>query len=224
MSERSGKPGAGAEPETEVTKAKTRRRRNKAGRGARPEESDFSSLTNHLLIAMPSLTDPNFAQTVALVCEHTDRGALGIVLNKPLPMRLSDVFSQMQITPASEIIAGQPVLRGGPVHTDRGFVLHRPGGRWDHTHKVSETIQVTTSRDVLPAMARGEGPTDAFIALGYAGWESGQLEREILENAWMSVPVDARVVFDLPFEERWSGAWRLLGVNVGQVSLTAGHA
>ncbi len=224
MGERSGKPGAGAEPETEVTQGEARRRRNKADRGARPEESDFNSLTNHLLIAMPSLTDPNFAQTVALVCEHTDRGALGIVLNKPLPMRLSDVFSQMQITPTSEIIAGQPVLRGGPVHTDRGFVLHRPGGRWDHTHKVSETIQVTTSRDVLAAMARGEGPADAFIALGYAGWESGQLEREILENAWMSVPVDAKVVFDLPFEERWSGAWRLLGVNVGQVSLTAGHA
>ena len=223
MGERGGKPGVGAQPTTEVNQGEVRKRGDKADRGARPE-SPFSSLTNHLLIAMPSLNDPNFAQSVALVCEHTDRGALGIVLNKPLPMHLSDVFSQMQLTPSSEIIAAQPVLRGGPVHTDRGFVLHRPGGHWDHTHKVSETIQVTTSRDVLAAMARGEGPEDAFIALGYAGWESGQLEREISENAWMSVPVDARVVFDLPFEERWSGAWRLLGVNVGQVSLTAGHA
>ena len=224
MGERSGKPGAGAEPETEVTQGETRRRRNKAARGARAEDSDFSSLTNHLLIAMPSLTDPNFAQTVALVCEHTDRGALGIVLNKPLPMRLSDVFSQMQITPSSEAIAAQPVLRGGPVQIDRGFVLHRPGGHWDHTHKVSETIQVTTSRDVLAAMARGEGPEDAFIALGYAGWDSGQLEREMLDNAWISVPVDARVVFELPFAERWSGALRLLGIDAGQLSLTAGHA
>ena len=117
-----------------------------------------SGLTNHLLIAMPSLVDPNFAQTVALICEHTDRGALGIVLNKPLPMRLSDVLTQMKLEPSTEDIAAQPVLRGGPVHTDRGFVLHRPGGQWDHTHKVSETIQVTTSRDVLAAMARGEGP------------------------------------------------------------------
>jgi putative transcriptional regulator len=192
-----------------------------------PAEDDLSKgggLTNHLLIAMPSLIDPNFAQTVALICEHTPRGALGIVLNKPLPMRLSDVLTQMKLEPSTEDIAALPVLRGGPVHTDRGFVLHRPGGQWDHTHKVSETIQVTTSRDVLAAMARGEGPGDAFIALGYAGWESGQLEREIRENAWTSMPVDARVVFELPYEERWTGAWRLLGIDVDRVSLVAGHA
>ena len=182
------------------------------------------SLTNHLLIAMPQLNDPNFAQTVALICEHTDKGALGIVLNKPLPMKLSDVLSQMKLEAKSEQIGEMPVLRGGPVHTDRGFVLHRPGGQWDHTHKVSDTIQVTTSRDVLAAMARGEGPSDAFIALGYAGWESGQLERELKENAWASMPVDARVVFDLPFEERWAGAWRLMGVDVDRLSPEAGHA
>ncbi|MGH8299382.1 MAG: YqgE/AlgH family protein [Steroidobacteraceae bacterium] len=174
---------------------------------------------------MPSLLEPNFVQTVAIICEHTpDRGALGIVLNKPLPMRLSDVLSQMKLEPSTELIAAQPVLRGGPVHSDRGFVLHRPGGQWDHTHKVSETIQVTTSRDVLAAMARGEGPGDAFIALGYAGWESGQLEREIRENAWTSMPADARVVFELPYEERWIGAWRLLGIDVDRLSLVAGHA
>jgi putative transcriptional regulator len=182
------------------------------------------SLTNHLLIAMPQLSDPNFSQTVALICEHTDKGALGIVLNKPLPMKLSDVLSQMKLEPSSERIAEQPVLRGGPVHTDRGFVLHRPGGEWDHTHRVSDTIQVTTSRDVLAAMARGEGPSDAFIALGYAGWDSGQLERELKENAWVSMPVDARVVFELPFEERWAGAWRLMGVDVERLSPETGHA
>jgi putative transcriptional regulator len=187
-------------------------------------ESPPGSLTNHLLIAMPQLSDPNFAQTVALICEHTDKGALGIVLNKPLPMKLSDVLSQMKLEPSTEDIGAQPVLRGGPVHTDRGFVLHRPGGQWDHTHKVSDTIQVTTSRDVLAAMAKGEGPSDAFIALGYAGWESGQLERELKDNAWASVPVDPRVVFELPFEERWTGAWRLLGVDVDRLSPEAGHA
>ncbi|MDB6106879.1 MAG: algH, partial [Gammaproteobacteria bacterium] len=185
---------------------------------------DDASLTNHLLIAMPSLSDPNFSQTVALICEHTDRGALGIVLNKPLPMKLSDVLSQMKLEPSSDLIAELPVLRGGPVNTDRGFVLHRPGGKWDHTHRVSDGIQVTTSRDVLAAMARGEGPTDAFIALGYAGWESGQLEREMRENAWLSMPVDSRVVFELPFEERWLGAWRLMGIDVERLSLVAGHA
>jgi putative transcriptional regulator len=194
------------------------------GGGSLLEAASGGNLTNHLLIAMPSLIDPNFAQTVAIICEHTTRGALGIVLNKPLPMRLSDVLSQMKLEPSSDHIGSQPVLRGGPVSTDRGFVLHRPGGQWDHTHKVSETIQVTTSRDVLAAMARGEGPSDAFIALGYAGWESGQLEREMRENAWTSMPVDARVVFELPYEERWIGAFRLLGIDVDRLSLVAGHA
>ena len=183
-----------------------------------------STFTNHLLIAMPSLSDPNFSQAVTLVCEHTDKGALGIVLNKPLPMRLSDVLTQMQLEPSNEEIAAQPVLRGGPVHTDRGFVLHRPGGEWDHTHKVSDSIQVTTSRDILAAMAKGAGPTDAFIALGYAGWDSGQLEREMADNAWFSMPVDARVVFDLPFEDRWLAAWRFLGIDVDKLSPVAGHA
>ena len=187
-------------------------------------DAQSGSLTNHLLIAMPQLLDPHFAQTVAIICEHTDKGALGIVLNKPLPMKLSDVLSQMKLEPTTADIAAKPVLRGGPVHTDRGFVLHRPGGQWDHTHRVSDTIQVTTSRDVLAAMARGEGPSDAFIALGYAGWESGQLEREMMENAWASMPVDPRVVFELPFEERWAGAWRLMGIAVDRLSTEAGHA
>ena len=183
-----------------------------------------STFTNHLLIAMPTLNDPNFAQAVTLVCEHTDKGALGIVLNKPLPMKLSEVLQQMQLEPLSTEIGAKPVLRGGPVHTDRGFVLHRPGGEWDHTHKVSDDIQVTTSRDILAAMARGEAPTDAFIALGYAGWDSGQLEREMRDNAWLSMPADARVVFELPFEERWLAAWRIVGIDVDKLSPDSGHA
>jgi putative transcriptional regulator len=183
-----------------------------------------TSLTNHLLIAMPTLADPNFSQTVTVVCEHTDKGALGIVVNKPLPMRLSDVLSQMNIEPLSEGIAAKAVLRGGPVNTDRGFVLHRPGGKWDHSHRVSDTVQVTTSRDVLAAMARGEGPEDAFIALGYAGWEPGQLEREIKENSWLSMPIDARMVFEVPYEERWSAAWRLLGIDKDMMSRVSGNA
>jgi putative transcriptional regulator len=181
-------------------------------------------MTNHLLIAMPSLSDPNFSHTVTLICEHTEKGALGIVLNKPLPMCLSDVLSEMKLEASTKQIAAKPVLRGGPVHTDRGFVLHRPGGDWDSTHRVSELIQVTTSRDVLAAMARGEGPTDAFIALGYAGWDAGQLEQEIRDNAWISVPADERVVFELPFEQRWQGSWQLLGVDVEKMSLVAGNA
>jgi putative transcriptional regulator len=183
-----------------------------------------TSLTNHLLIAMPTLADPNFSQTVTIVCEHTEKGALGIVVNKPLPMRLSDVLEQMNLEPRSDYIAAKPVLRGGPVSTDRGFVLHRPGGQWDHSHKVSDMIQVTTSRDVLAAIARGEGPEDAFIALGYAGWEAGQLEYEIKENSWLSMPIDARMVFDLPYEERWTAAWRFLGIDKDMMSRVSGHA
>ena len=134
----------------------------------------ITSLSNHLLIAMPQLADPNFSQTVSLICEHGEKGALGIVLNRPLTMTLSEVFEQMKIEPTDKRAADLPVLRGGPVHQDRGFVLHRPGGEWDSTHKISESIQVTTSRDVLAAMAAGNGPEKAFIALGYAGWEAGQ--------------------------------------------------
>ena len=186
--------------------------------------SDETSLTNHLLIAMPTLADPNFSQTVALICEHTDKGALGIVVNKPLPMRLQDVLEQMSLEAQDQVIAAKPVLRGGPVSTDRGFVLHRPGGEWDSTHKISDSIQVTTSRDVLAAMAAGTGPEKAFIALGYAGWEAGQLEKEMLDNSWLSVPADESVIFDLPYEERWLATLRLLGVEPGQLTSFSGHA
>lgn len=186
--------------------------------------SKEGSLTNHLLVAMPGLDDPHFAQTVTLICEHGERGALGIVLNKPLSMKLAEVLEQMKLPPQSEAIGDQTVLRGGPVHQDRGFVLHRPGGSWESTHRISESIQVTTSRDVLAAMARGEGPEDAFIALGYAQWDAGQLERELKENAWLTLPVNDAVLYDLPYQDRWAAAWRSLGVDVATVSNQAGHA
>ena len=184
----------------------------------------LNSLANNLLVAMPSLADGHFAQSVTLVCEHSDKGALGIVLNKPLEMKLGDVLAQMKLDAVQPKTAEQPVLRGGPVHTDRGFVLHRPGGAWDSTHKISEQVQVTTSRDVLAAIARGEGPRDAFIALGYAGWEPGQLEQEILDNAWLSLPVNEQLIYEVPFEQRWQAAWQMLGVHSSRVSLVAGHA
>ena len=185
---------------------------------------DSVNLTHHFLIAMPAMVDPHFANSLTYVCEHNPDGALGIVVNKPLPMRLQDVLEQMNLEAHTATIAEKAVLRGGPVSTDRGFVLHRPGGKWERSHRVSDMIQVTTSRDVLGAMARGEGPEDAFIALGYAGWEAGQLEREIKDNSWMSMPLDARMVFDLPYEERWSAAWRFLGIDKDMMSRTSGHA
>ena len=186
--------------------------------------SKATSLTNHLLVAMPTLADPNFAQTVTLICEHSDKGALGIVLNKPLTMRLSEVLTQMNLPAHDDRVGEQIVLRGGPVHQDRGFVLHRPGGAWDSTHRISDSIQVTTSRDVLAAMARGEGPEKAFIALGYAQWGAGQLEQELKDNSWLTLPLDESMLYELPYEDRWLAAWRTLGVDVASVSPDAGHA
>lgn len=182
-------------------------------------------LSNQLLIAMPSLADPNFSQTVTLVCEHSERGALGIVLNRPMNMSLGEVLDQLGLAGGEPSLRAGSVLRGGPVQTDRGFVLHRPGERtWDSTLEVSERLHVTTSRDVLEAIARGEGPGLATMALGYAGWEAGQLEEEMRQNAWLTAPCDDSIVFDLPFEQRWSAAARLLGVDLARLSHVAGRA
>ena len=189
-----------------------------------PFMGDENFLSNQLLVAMPSLTDSHFSHSVTLICEHSERGALGIVLNKPLGMKLGEVLSQMKLEASDIRVDEQAVLRGGPVHSDRGFVLHRPGGNWDSTHRVSDVVQVTTSRDVLAAMARGTGPQDAFIALGYASWEAGQLEREMTDNAWLTVPMDERIVYELPFEQRWAAAWQPLGIDSASDSLVAGHA
>ena len=181
-------------------------------------------LTNQLLVAMPSLEDPNFAQTVTLICEHTGKGALGIILNRPLGMVLGEVLDQLPLQATDQELRGRPVLRGGPVQSDRGFVLHRPAGQWESTLKVSDQVHVTTSRDVLASMIEGKGPGTAVVALGYAGWDAGQLEEEIRGNAWLNVPADESIIFDLPFEARWHAAARLLGVDLGRLSHQAGHA
>jgi putative transcriptional regulator len=186
--------------------------------------TDGGYLTNQLLIAMPSMGDPNFAQTVALVCDHSSQGALGLILNKPLPMRMAEVFEQLEISIDDGPLSGRKVLRGGPMQTDRGFVVHPAWGEWDSTLKVSDTLHVTTSRDILAAMARGEGPGDAVVALGYAGWDGGQLEEEIRANAWLSAPVDSAIIFELPFESRWHAAGRLLGVELDRISTLYGNA
>jgi putative transcriptional regulator len=182
------------------------------------------NLTNQLLIAMPALVDPNFAHSVAFVCEHSARGALALVLNKPLPMRMGEVFQQLEIKIEEGPVSASPVLRGGPMQTDRGFVVHRAAGEWDSTLKVSDTIHVTTSRDILAAIARGEGPAPAFVALGYAGWDSGQLEEEIRANAWLNAPADSRIIFELPFDQRWAAAAKLLGVDISRLASVSGNA
>src|ERR1700678_587847 len=189
-----------------------------------PPDSNSGYLTNPLLIAMPAMGDPNFAQTVALICDHSSRGALGLILNKPLPMRMGEIFEQLEIEIATGPLRERQVLRGGPMQTDRGFVVHRAGGEWDSTLKVSDVIHVTTSRDILAAMARGQGPEEAVVALGYAGWDGGQLEDEIRANAWLSAPVDPGLIFEMPFESRWQAAGHLLGIELSLISPISGNA
>lgn len=185
---------------------------------------DVTYLTGHLLIAMPAMTDPNFVRTVTYICEHNDEGALGIVINRPLQLDLGAVFQQLSLDSADPALTRQPVLRGGPVQTERGFVLHEPSRTWDSTVQVSDTVHLTTSQDILAAMAQGTGPRRALMALGYAGWGAGQLEAEMAANAWLSVPASPAIVFDTPFEARWSAAAGLLGINLATMSPDAGHA
>ena len=182
------------------------------------------SLSNHFLIAMPALSDPNFHHTATLICEHNEEGALGLVINRPTELSLGDILEHMEIDTPHQDVSRQPVFMGGPVQNDRGFVLHEPVGDWEATLRISEQTGITSSRDILEAIARGEGPERSFITLGYAGWGAGQLEREMQENAWLSGPAESAILFDLPAEERWEAAARLLGVDVNLLSSEAGHA
>jgi len=181
-------------------------------------------LTNQFLIAMPGLADPNFFQSVTYICEHSAAGALGIVINRPLSLTLGELLEHLQIPPARAAIAAIPTYSGGPVQQEQGFVIHTPVGQWESTLRVTETIGITTSRDILQALARGEGPDQVLIALGYAGWGAGQLEREMAENAWLSGPADPTILFQTPSEKRWAAAAALLGVDLSLLSGDAGHA
>ena len=181
-------------------------------------------LTNQFLIAMPGLADPNFHRTVTLLCAHGEDGAMGIVINRPLDIRLTAVLDQMNIEPTSNDAARVPVLQGGPVQRERGFVIHRPPGDWEAMLRVGDEIGIATSKDILAAVAQGCGPERAVVALGYAGWGAGQLEHEVRQNTWLSGPADSRIIFDTPYEERWTSATRLLGIDPGHLSGDAGHA
>ena len=181
-------------------------------------------LTGHLLIAMPTLADPNFHRTVTYLCAHSEEGAMGLVINRPTDLKLADMLGQMEIPATNLAVTDMPVLQGGPVSRERGFVLHQPAGDWEATLRVSDQIGVATSRDILSEIAEGRGPCRSLVALGYAGWGAGQLEQEVLDNAWLSGPGHASILFDTPYEERWESAARLLGIDPGRLSSQAGHA
>jgi putative transcriptional regulator len=187
-------------------------------------QSQLPSLAGHFLIAMPSLAEPPFSRGVAFVCQHDEDGAVGLLVNQLSEYRLGDVLSQMKLECNDLELADAPVLIGGPVQQERGFVLHREAGHWESSYRINDEWSVTTSRDILVAMANGEGPRLAIMALGYAGWSAGQLEQELKDNAWLTVEASERVVFDTPLEERWSAAAGLVGVDPLSLPSYAGHA
>jgi len=181
-------------------------------------------LTHQFLIAMPALADPNFFQTVTYISEHSASGALGLVINRPLNLTLGQLLTHLHVAIDQPEQVSMPVYHGGPVQPEQGFVLHSPIGAWNATLRVTDDIGITTSRDILQAVARGEGPQRMLVALGYAGWGPGQLEREMAENAWLSVSADLDIIFETPSEQRWPSAAALLGIDLTLLSSDAGHA
>jgi putative transcriptional regulator len=182
------------------------------------------NLTNHFLIAMPNMADPYFARSLTYICEHDEKGALGVVVNRPIEMTLGALFERLSLPLSSQILVNAPVYFGGPVQTDRGFVLHQPLGRWHSTLSVGDAVGLTTSKDILEAVGQGGGPERMLVTLGYSGWAAGQLENEIKQNAWLTVEAKDAIMFETPAEERLPAAMKLLGVDFAKLSEEAGHA
>ena len=187
------------------------------------------NLTHHFLIAMPGLDDEAFARSVVYMCEHSDRGALGLVINKPSDINLQNLFDKVALPLRRDDLTGSPVFQGGPVQTERGFVLHEcmlAGSEsvYASTMTIPGGLEMTTSRDVLEALSTGAGPRKVFVSLGYSSWGEGQLESEISENSWLTVEADLSLIFDTPVEQRYDKALLLLGLQSWMLSPEAGHA
>ena len=187
------------------------------------------NLTNQFLIAMPGMADGTFSGAVVYLCEHTDKGALGLVINKPIDIKLKNLFEKVELTLDREDIAEEPVYYGGPVQTERGFVLHErlddEGGHYSSTLAIpGGALEMTTSKDVLEALSNGAGPKKLLVTLGYSGWGAGQLEEEIQRNGWITVEAKPDVIFDTPAEQRYEKALGLLGIDPALLSAEAGHA
>jgi putative transcriptional regulator len=186
----------------------------------------YFDLTDHFLIAMPNMTDPNFAGTVVYVVEHGEKGAMGVVINRPIELSLADLLGRidLDVDPTLESLSKTPVLLGGPVQNDRGFVLHSPHGQWSSSIRVSDQVALTSSKDVLESVARGTGPEQVSVALGYSGWGAGQLEDEIANNAWLTVKANENLIFSSPVDQRHNLAFGLLGFDPALLMPNAGHA
>ena len=182
------------------------------------------NLTDHFLIAMPAMDDPFFSKALIYIAEHNAQGALGLIINRPLDMNLATLFEKADLPFERAELSKLPVFFGGPVQTDRGFVLHRPVGDWQSTLAVNREVGLTSSRDILQSVASTGQPGDILVTLGYAGWGAGQLEHELAENAWLTVTADPRIVFELPYEERLPSAMEKLGIDFTNLAGKAGHA
>ncbi|MGG7448416.1 YqgE/AlgH family protein [Kosakonia oryzendophytica] len=186
------------------------------------------NLQHHFLIAMPALQDPLFRRSVVYICEYNDEGAMGLVINKPLEnLKVDGVLEKLKIQPESRdpsIRLDKPVLLGGPLAEDRGFILHTPPASFSSSIRVSDNTVVTTSRDVLETLGTAEQPSEVLVALGYASWEKGQLEQEILDNAWLTAPADLNILFKTPIADRWREAAKLIGIDISTMPGVAGHA
>ncbi len=181
-------------------------------------------LSNHFLIPMPTMEDSIFSRSLTYICEHNERGALGIVVNRTTSLTLGELFEQIHVPINREELKKSPVYFGGPVQTDRGFVLHAPMGKWQSTLNITDKVGLTTSKDILEAVGEGHEPHNLLVTLGYAGWAEGQLEHELSQNAWLSVGASERILFELSPEERLPAAMALLGVDYANLSEEAGHA
>ncbi len=186
--------------------------------------TDFPSLKDHFLIAMPSLEDPRFHQTVTYIIEHDEEGAMGMVINQPMDVDFDELFEHLEIETSDDFIGNKKIMSGGPVQVERGFIIHKPFGEWDSTMNINDHISVTTSKDILSAISKQQGPEDVEVVLGYAGWGEGQLDQEMLENSWLSVPADPDIIFHTPAELRWKAAANLIGVDISKLSANAGHS
>ncbi len=189
------------------------------------QHSGMTSLANQFLIAMPSLDDSYFGRSVTYICEHDDEGAMGLVVNKSTDMSVGRLLKEIKINDeVNPLLSDQLVLAGGPVQTDRGFVLHSGCREWSSSLHLNDNIMVTTSKDILENLATETGPKEFVLTLGYAGWSAGQLEEELASNSWLTIDADPELIFNTPIDQRWEKAVQMLGIDIAQLTAFAGHA
>jgi putative transcriptional regulator len=186
--------------------------------------SNISSFSNMLLVAMPSMKDPNFRHTVIYVCEHQPEGAVGLIINRPMQFPIAMIFEQLNIQPIRVQLSTRPLLYGGPIQPERGFVIHKQLGPWQSSLNLREDVTITTSNDIIRAIAVDEGPADLLVTLGFTGWSAQQLEDEVKNDSWIICPFKPELVYEVPFEDRWLYAGSLIGIDMNQLTSQSGHA